>query len=184
MKIAGTSTKFRVVVAVLAAVLALGACSESGSSSDPTGKARAEALKGQATNDVQRQQAEAVQELLGNYREGPAPPTGWPSDIVPVPAGAKPVASIQRSELADGAVAMTMFYASDSSSEDIQSDFESGLQDEGWSNIQTSRQGEMFLVEAEKDNYSGIFMAGVLPSTPKLDSGEKINAMVVLGTAQ
>jgi hypothetical protein len=184
MKIAGTSAGRFVSTALLIFALALAACSDSDSSSDPTGKARAEALEGQAQNEQQRQHAEAVQELLGNFHEGPTAPAGWPTDIVPVPAGAKPVASIDRSELADGAVAMTMFYSSDRSSEEIQSAFESGLEDEGWNNIQPARQGDLFLVDAQKDEYSGIFMAGVLPSTPKLKSGETINVMVVLGSAE
>jgi hypothetical protein len=184
MKAAGTSTKLWTAVALLVVALLPAACSESGASNDPTGEARAEALRGQAKNDIQRQQAEAVQELLGNFREGPTPPMGWPSDIVPVPAGAKPVASIDRSKLADGAVAMTMFYSSSSPPEDVQSAFESGLEERGWNNIQAARQGELLLVDAEKDAYSGIFMAGVLPSTPKLRSGQTINVMVVLGTKE
>lgn len=180
MKTAGTSARVLMAFALAFMTPSLAACSDSVESSDPSGQARAEALKGQAQNDQQRQQAEAVQELLTNFREGPAVPTGWPSEIVPVPPSSKPVASINKSQLADGAVAMTMLYSSTSAPEKIQSAFESGLKDKGWNNIQTSQQGDQLLVAAQKDDYSGIFMSGTLPSVPKLKSGETINVMAVL----
>jgi hypothetical protein len=179
-----TSARHRGLLALLVAVVALVACSDADSSRDPTGEARAEALRGQAQNDQQRRQAEAVQELLGKFREGATLPTGWPADIVPIPDGAKPVASINRSELADGAFAMTMFYSSSRSPEAVQSAFESGLKDEGWSDIELTRRGDLYLVDAQRDNFNGIFMAGVLPSTPRLKSGETINVMIVLGTTE
>lgn len=155
-------------------------CSGSEADTDPSGKARAEALQGQAQNEQQSQVASTVDKLLGSFREGPAIPEGWPSNSIPVPAGAKPVASLQKSILPNGAETMSMFYASGQDPSDVQGFFRSQLPKRDWLEVKPQEEGELRWVTAETGGFNGLFMAGPVPSLPKLESGETINVLVIL----
>jgi hypothetical protein len=174
------SRKIVPAILIVASALLLGACSESEGDTDPSGKARAEALRGQAENEQQAQVADTVNKLLDSFQEGPAVPEGWPSNLVPLPEGAKPVASLRRSTLPNGAETMSMFYASGQEPEEVQKFFRSELPKKDWHEAKSQEEGELRWVTAETDVYNGLFMAGPVPSLPRLASGETIDVLVIL----
>lgn len=170
--------KSAAVVVVLAFVLA--GCSGPEAETDPSGQARAGALQGQAENEQQAQVADTVNKLLDSFREGSAVPEGWPANSIPVPSGTKPVASLQKSTLPNGAETMSMFYASGQDSGEIQNFFLSQLPKRDWFEVKPQEEGELRWVTAETDTYNGLFMAGPVPSLPRLASGEIIDVLVIL----
>ena len=178
MKFAQTARRLLGVVAALSMLLA--GCSNSPSDADPSGRSRAEALQDQAQNQQQAQVADTVDKLLGSFREGPQVPDGWPTSAVPVPPGAKPVASLQKSVLPNGAETMSMFYVSGQPSKDIQSFFRSQLPKKDWFEPKSQEEGELRWVTAESEAFNGLFMAGPVPSLPRLQSGEEIDVLVIL----
>jgi hypothetical protein len=178
MKLPHNSQKLLILVAAITILLA--GCSRSPSETDPSGRSRAEALKGQAENQQQAQVADTVSKLLESFREGPQVPDGWPTQAVPVPPGAKPVASLQRSILPNGAETMSMFYASGRPSKEIQAFFRAQLPKNDWHEAKSQEEGELRWVTAESDVFNGLFMAGPVPSLPPLQSGEEIDVLVIL----
>lgn len=178
MKFAGGANRLLALLTVL--TISLAGCSSPESDSDPTGRSRAEALQDQAQNQQQAQVADTVAKLLESFREGPQVPDGWPTDAIPVPPGAEPVASLQKSVLPNGAETMSMFYASGQSSATIQSFFRAQLPRNDWSEAKSQEEGDLRWVTAENETFNGLFMAGPVPSLPRLESGAVIDVLIIL----
>ena len=172
----------RRIALALVALLVLAACSEPEAETAADAREKAQSLEGQAQTDEQRAVVSALNQLLENFREGPATPDGWPAELIPVPPGARPVASVQRSTLPNGAETMSMFYASDQSPQDVHASFRSQLPRRGWVEVKPANDGDLTTVSAQTEGFNGLFVAGPMPTVPRLESGETIDVLVILTT--
>lgn len=137
---------------------------------------------GSATQETSQQQAaaEAANEFLENFREGPELPEGWPADAVVVPDGATPVASLASSTLPGYGEASAVFYSLGQSGEEVADFFEAELPERGWTVLNRIDQDGYSEVSVQGNGYVGIFGAGEVPSRPELKSEEVIDVQVVL----
>lgn len=123
----------------------------------------------------------ASDDPLKGFTEGSEVPEGWPVEVIPLPPGAAPVASLSKTTVAGTAgEANTVFYTAEQSPEEINALWARELPAKGWTIIDTSPPGEYLVTTAEGNGYVGIFGAGVGFGPAEVSSGKKIAIQIIL----
>lgn len=162
----------RYLFAIALAALILGAGCGQKQSPEPAGASKSD------ENTVETIPDEAIQ----GYTEGPSVPDGWPVDLIPLPPGAAPVASLDKTAVPDAeGEGYAVFYSADQSVQEITQFFTAELLNKGWKILETTPPDQYVAITAQNGGYVGIFGIGQGLGPPQTSSGKKIAFEVLLG---
>lgn len=157
----------RWLCALLVVGLVMGACNRDGDD-----EADAEESPGSRSESVAR------------YREGSQLPSDWPEQSIPLPAGARVVASIPGGSVPGqaGEGSSTVLY---SVTDDVQAvhDFMAAeLPKRGWNLLESSAPADsgVSVTSAEGNGYIGVFTAGVGLAPPDLVDSNQVSLQIIL----
>jgi hypothetical protein len=125
----------------------------------------------------------ATSENLAQYREGSQLPDDWPSQSIPVPAGAQVVASIENATVAGAAgEANTVLYSVNQSVQEVHDFMQAELPKKGWNLLESSdpAQSGVSVTSAEGNGYIGVFTAGEGLAPPDVLEADKVALQIIL----
>lgn len=156
-------------IALIAGVLLAGCAGENQSSGGAGTEENGQASLGETLN-----------QMAGNFREGPELPSGWPAEHIPLPDATSPVASLGQTTIPGDLPVSAVFFSTTLSGGELRSFFESELPGRGWVISEATTEGDYSTVVAEGHGYSMVIGAGVLPRTMRLESGADIGLQIGL----
>lgn len=125
--------------------------------------------------------AEVVGDFLDNFQEGSELAEAWPAQLLALPPGAQPVASIASTALGqDSLAASVVFYSVGQSGAETADYLERELPALGWSVQDRQDRDGYSELTAEGHDYLLLVTAGRIPSRPDLASGAVIDLEIVL----
>ncbi len=140
------------------------------------------------STDNQKQQvspaADAVDLIDQNLKRGTELPAGWPVDLIPLPEGASPIASLAQTTIPGStAPATAVFYSASLPSQEIQELFARELPKKGWNLLESSPPGDSMFTVVEGNGYVGVFGTGKGLAESEAKADQPMTIQVVLAKA-
>jgi hypothetical protein len=125
----------------------------------------------------------ASADSLAKYREGSELPADWPESSIPVPSGAKVVASISKTTVADQpGEASTVLYLVTQTPQEIHDFMAAELPKKGWSLLESAAPAEsgFSVTSAEGNGYIAVFTAGEGIAPADVADADKVTLQIIL----
>ena len=128
----------------------------------------------------------ASAESLSRYKEGSELPADWPENDIPVPSGAKVVASISKATVADQpGEASTVLYSLTQTPQEVHDFMAAELPKKGWTLLEASAPADtgFSVTSAEGNGYIGVFTAGEGIAPADVADADTVTLQIILAKA-
>ena len=120
---------------------------------------------------------------VAQYKEGSQLPAGWPENSIPLPAGAKVVASISKATVPDQeGEASTVLYSVTQTPQEIHDFMAAELPKKGWALLESSAPAEsgFSVTSAEGNGYYAVLTAGEGIAPTDVADADKVTLQIIL----